>query len=101
MAATIGTTDGVTVSGANVVTADIEASNGVVHVIDSVILPGAIVEADAVVARSVVQRDCRVHQGQNIIDSVLSTRGLDVSTGRSNRHRVGIADALALQGDVV
>lgn len=36
---TIGTTDGVTVSGANVVTADIEASNGVVHVIDSVILP--------------------------------------------------------------
>jgi uncharacterized surface protein with fasciclin (FAS1) repeats len=36
---TIGTEDGVTVDGANVVTADIEASNGVIHVIDGVILP--------------------------------------------------------------
>ncbi len=36
---TIGTMDGVTVDGANVVAADIEASNGVIHVIDSVILP--------------------------------------------------------------
>lgn len=32
-------TDGVTVGGANVVTADIEATNGVIHVIDAVILP--------------------------------------------------------------
>lgn len=31
--------DGVMVNGANVVTADIEASNGVIHVIDAVILP--------------------------------------------------------------
>jgi len=30
---------GVTISGANVVQADIEASNGVIHVIDAVILP--------------------------------------------------------------
>ena len=36
---TIGTTDGVTVNGANVVQADIAASNGVIHVIDQVILP--------------------------------------------------------------
>lgn len=36
---TIGTMNGVTVDGANVVTADIEASNGVIHVIDAVILP--------------------------------------------------------------
>lgn len=33
------TEGGVTVDGANVVTADIEASNGVIHVIDAVILP--------------------------------------------------------------
>lgn len=32
-------TDGVTVNGANVTTADIETSNGVIHVIDAVILP--------------------------------------------------------------
>ena len=37
---TIGISYGdVTVDGANVVTADIEASNGVIHVIDSVIMP--------------------------------------------------------------
>ncbi len=34
-----GTGEGVTVDGANVVTADIEATNGVIHVIDAVILP--------------------------------------------------------------
>jgi uncharacterized surface protein with fasciclin (FAS1) repeats len=33
------TEGGVTVNGANVVTADIEASNGVIHVIDAVIMP--------------------------------------------------------------
>ena len=36
---TFGTTDGVTVNGATVIAADIEASNGVIHVIDAVILP--------------------------------------------------------------
>lgn len=36
---TIGVGDGVTVDGANVIIADIEASNGVIHVIDQVILP--------------------------------------------------------------
>ena len=36
---TIGTTGGVTVDGANVTAADIVADNGVIHVIDSVVLP--------------------------------------------------------------
>ncbi|MGY6410789.1 MAG: fasciclin domain-containing protein [Alkalilacustris sp.] len=36
---TIGVGDTVTVDGATVTTADIEASNGVIHVIDAVILP--------------------------------------------------------------
>ncbi|MFZ5964132.1 fasciclin domain-containing protein [Thalassococcus sp. BH17M4-6] len=36
---TIMTEGGVTVGGANVTTADIEASNGVIHVIDAVIMP--------------------------------------------------------------
>ena len=39
---TITTADGVKVNGANVVTADVDASNGVIHVIDTVILPPAI-----------------------------------------------------------
>ena len=36
---TIGTEGGVPVNGANVVAADVAASNGVIHVIDAVILP--------------------------------------------------------------
>lgn len=36
---TIGTEGGVTVNGVNVVSADVEATNGVIHVIDQVILP--------------------------------------------------------------
>jgi uncharacterized surface protein with fasciclin (FAS1) repeats len=36
---TISTANGVMVNDANVVTADIEASNGVIHVIDAVIMP--------------------------------------------------------------
>lgn len=36
---TITTTDGAKVNGANVVSADVDASNGVVHVIDAVIMP--------------------------------------------------------------
>ncbi|MEM9793772.1 MAG: fasciclin domain-containing protein [Pseudomonadota bacterium] len=35
----INATDGVTIDGASVVTADVEATNGVIHVIDAVILP--------------------------------------------------------------
>ncbi|MCB2134099.1 MAG: fasciclin domain-containing protein, partial [Rhodobacteraceae bacterium] len=36
---TITTADGAKVNGANITGADIEASNGVIHVIDAVILP--------------------------------------------------------------
>ncbi len=38
-AVTIGVGEGVTVGDANVVTADIEASNGVIHAIDTVLMP--------------------------------------------------------------
>ncbi len=34
-------TDGVTVNGAKVITADVKASNGVIHVIDTVLLPAS------------------------------------------------------------
>ena len=36
---TIGTTGGVTVNGAKVVKADVKADNGVIHAIDSVVMP--------------------------------------------------------------
>ena len=37
--AEIDATDGVKIDGANVIQADIETSNGVIHIIDAVILP--------------------------------------------------------------
>ena len=37
----VGADSGVTVNGANVVAADVVASNGVIHVVDAVILPPA------------------------------------------------------------
>jgi uncharacterized surface protein with fasciclin (FAS1) repeats len=39
---TLGTTEGVQVNDATVILADVEASNGVIHVIDKVILPPTI-----------------------------------------------------------
>ena len=42
---TLDTADGVTVDDANVIQADIVASNGVIHVIDAVILPADIAES--------------------------------------------------------
>ena len=39
---TLDTTTGVTVNGANVVLADVLASNGVIHAIDAVILPPGV-----------------------------------------------------------
>jgi uncharacterized surface protein with fasciclin (FAS1) repeats len=39
---TIGTSNGVTVNDANVVTADIAATNGTVHAIDKVLLPPGV-----------------------------------------------------------
>lgn len=38
--ASIDATDGVSIDGASVIMADIETSNGVIHVIDAVIMPG-------------------------------------------------------------
>ena len=41
-AVTLSTASGVTVNGATVVTADVAASNGIIHAIDSVILPPGV-----------------------------------------------------------
>merc|ERR1712125_34737 len=37
---------GVTVNGANVIAADVEASNGVIHVIDEVLIPDGVLNSD-------------------------------------------------------
>jgi uncharacterized surface protein with fasciclin (FAS1) repeats len=47
---TLSTADGVTVNGANVIQADVVASNGVIHVIDAVLLPPDV-DVDALLAQ--------------------------------------------------
>jgi uncharacterized surface protein with fasciclin (FAS1) repeats len=46
----LSTADGVTVNGANVIQADVVASNGVIHVIDAVLLPPDV-DVDALLAQ--------------------------------------------------
>lgn len=46
---TFDTTDGVKVNDANVIQADIEASNGVIHVIDKVLIPPSMMEEDVTI----------------------------------------------------
>lgn len=38
---TIGSADGITIDGAHIIQADIEADNGVIHIIDMVLMPSA------------------------------------------------------------
>lgn len=61
----VGTTDGVTINGATVTTADIEVSNGVVHIIDEVILPPTVVaEMEA------------ANNGKNIVELAIGAENL-------------------------
>jgi len=71
---TIGTMDGVTVNDANVTAADIEASNGVIHVIDKVILPPPIISDRFVPESPVPMRGFPFCKGRAEL-SVFGSRG--------------------------
>jgi hypothetical protein len=50
-------------------------------VVDSVAMPGAVVERDALVVRSVICRDVRVRAGEVVIDAVMGPRGFVRDSG--------------------
>ena len=56
---------GVKVNDANVVSADIMASNGVIHVIDSVILPPSMMAAASEMMAAAEERHCRSRSGDD------------------------------------
>ena len=62
---TISTTDGAKINGASVSTADVQVSNGVVHIIDEVILPPSVVAAMEKAAK-----------GKNIVELAVETESL-------------------------
>lgn len=79
----LGEDGGVTVNGANVVTADVDASNGVIHVIDQVLVPEITLEevdplgtsGDIIVAGSstvfpVTERLADMFEGEGYADSI-------------------------------
>jgi len=95
----IDTTDGVKVDGANVIVTDIEASNGVIHVIDAVMIPPA---PEPPAPRRPAPRVRRIPEGtpgfvtylyQNILGRNPEQAGLDAW--------VGWLDAGALAGNQV
>jgi uncharacterized surface protein with fasciclin (FAS1) repeats len=82
---TISTTDGAAINGAAVRTADVEASNGVVHIIDEVILPPSVVAAMEEAAN-----------GKNIVELAVGTESL--STLVAAVQAAGLVETLNGEG---
>jgi uncharacterized surface protein with fasciclin (FAS1) repeats len=79
----IGTEGGVTIDGANVVAADVVASNGVIHVVDAVLLPKAVLAAlsGQELAEGFVYYDLAEASDSGVSGSVLI-----VDMGRGDSH---------------
>jgi uncharacterized surface protein with fasciclin (FAS1) repeats len=79
----IGTANGVTVDGANVVATDIVASNGVIHVIDAVLLPKSVLAAlsGQTLPRGFVFYDVPAVAGSGVSGSALI---VDLGAGQSH-----------------
>ena len=81
----VSTTDGVTINGATVSTADIGVSNGVVHVIDQVILPPSVIaEMEA------------ANNGKNIVELAMGAENL--STLVAAVKAAGLVETLSGDG---
>lgn len=72
----VSTTDGAMINGANVTTADVRGSNGVIHVIDKVLLPPDVVEA-AQLAGSFTSLVATVTEA-NLVDTLKTTEDITV-----------------------
>ena len=79
----IGTEGGVTVDGANVVITDIEASTGVIHVVDAVLLPKAVLAA---LGGQTLPTGFVVYPLAAIAGSGVSGEVLIVDMGRGDTH---------------
>jgi uncharacterized surface protein with fasciclin (FAS1) repeats len=107
-AVTFSLADGAKVNEANIIAADVEASNGVIHVIDSVILPPSVVaaltaEADAAAAEAAATEEVPAEAAAeeaapaaDIVDTAVAAG--DFSTLVAAVQAAGLVDALKGEG---
>ena len=69
------------INGAMIVTTDIEASNGVIHVIDAVILPPAAEEAAAMPAMNIVETAVAAGSFETLVAAVTAANLVDALSG--------------------
>ncbi|MBX2998916.1 MAG: fasciclin domain-containing protein [Caldilineaceae bacterium] len=86
------TADGVTINGANIIATDIEASNGVIHVIDAVILPPTEEEAAAEATPEAMEESAEL----NIVETAIAAGSF--TTLVAAVEAAGLVDALSGEG---
>ena len=84
--------NGVTVNGANVITVDVEASNGVIHVIDAVLVPPSI-DATALLVANVMEEQAEVG---TIVDVAVGAGTFDTLVAAVSA--AGLAETLSGEG---
>jgi transforming growth factor-beta-induced protein len=102
-AVTFSLADGAKVNDANIIAADVEASNGVIHVIDSVILPPSIVAALAAEADAAAMEEAPAEAAMeeaapaaDIVDTAVAAG--DFGTLVTAVQAAGLVDALKGEG---
>jgi transforming growth factor-beta-induced protein len=88
--------DGVTINGVNIVATDIVASNGVIHVIDAVILPPAEEEAAATPEATEEAAEEAAMDEMNIVETAISAGSF--TTLVAAVEAAGLVDALSGEG---
>jgi uncharacterized surface protein with fasciclin (FAS1) repeats len=95
---TIGLDGGVTVNNANVTTADLEAFNGVVHVIDAVLLPPStaaladLIATDAVIYPNPSAEVIKIRNVEEGSYRVINISGAQVKEGSYTTNGIAISD---------
>ncbi len=98
---TVDLSDGVKIDGANVVTADIEASNGVIHVIDAVLLPpaGDAMEDEAMEEEAMEDEAMEDTELPATVVDIAAEAG-SFTTLLAAAEAAGLVDALTAEGPI-
>jgi len=89
--------NGVTVNGANVIAVDVEASNGVIHVIDAVLVPPSI-DATALLVANAMEEEAMEEQAEvgTIVDVAVGAGTFDTLVAAVSA--AGLAETLSGEG---
>lgn len=92
---TVDLTNGVMINDAMVTTADVEADNGVVHIIDKVLLPGAGISEEAIdisIYPNPAQDNLYINSSANVDYYITDVSGSVVKRGVTGEQVVSVAD---------